>query len=278
MKKVFLLFSLCLLCTIASAQKPYTIYDWSGQVRIKEYKGQLWQPIQKNQQVSGLDSVEIDKKGTLRVIDNRSNLIYKSTSTGKMRVLTIINDAKKQNSRTLAAVNQELLNGAKGSANAPTMQVAGATTRGDDNDITTNMASTFGWLAKMTFQGELRNNATDLILKRHAVFDGVYFEMKNESSQGYYVNVIHLNKQTRKVSLCYIIEQAQAPDVSYIFLPQGESIQLQDLIFNVQPSRDEYILIGTEDQFIPEQIQGELQYLDIESAQPLYKKYKYFKL
>ena len=277
MKKI-LFFYLCAIVAIVFAQKPYNVYDWSGGVQIKEYKTSQWSPIQKNKAISGLDSVDVDKKGYLRIIDTRSNLIYKSTSTGKMRILTIINDAKKQNSRTLSAVNQELLNGVKGSSNAPSMQVVGATTRGSDDDaLMDSIASTFGWIAKNALNGDLVHNSFDLILKCNNLPEGVYFEMQNNSDKGYYVNVLHLNKQTKGINLCYIIEQSQEPDSPFIFLPQGESVKLNNFIFN-RDQTDIFILVGTEDQYIPEQMQSTLQYLDLESAQPLYHRYKHFKL
>lgn len=278
MKKGLCLLSLCLVCITAMAQKPYTIYDWTGHVRMKEYKGQQWMPVQKNQGVTGVDSVDIDKKGSLRIIDSRSNLIYKSTSTGKMRVLTIINDAKKQNSRTLAAVNQELMNSAKTATQSPTMQVVGATTRASDDDRQMDsILSTFGWLANQAQKNELKNNATDFILNSYPTPEGTYFDIKNMSDRGYFVNVLHLDKQTKKINLCYIIEQVEEPDAPYIFLPQGETIQMKGLIFNYDAGKDLFLLVGTEDKFIPEQMQSEMQYMDIETAQPLYHKYKYYK-
>lgn len=278
MKKAIFFLSLCFLSISTMAQKPYTIYDWTGKASIKEYKTTQWSPVKKNQAVSGLDSVSIDKNSTLRIIDTRSNLIYKSTKTGKIRILTIINDAKNQNSRTLSAVNQELLNGAKGSSGAPSMQVVGATSRGsDDEALIDSIASTFGWVAKNAFNGNLVHNSSDLILKCNTLPEGVYFEMQNNSGKGYYVNVLHLNKQTKTMNLCYIIEQSQEPDAPFIFLPQGESVKLNNFIFNRSQS-DIFILVGTEGQYIPEQMQSTLQYLDLESAQPLYHRYKYFKL
>ena len=278
MKKI-LFFYLCAIGAIVFAQKPYNVYDWSGGVQIKEYKTSQWSPVQKNKAISGLDSVDVDKKGYLRIIDTRSNLIYKSTSTGKMRILTIINDAKKQNSHTLAAVNQELMKGVNASSNTPTMQIAGVTTRGDEDEgLVDSISSTLAWLAKMACDNQLANNTTDLILKHHDTPDGTFFEIRNTSKDGYYVNILHVDNQTHKVNLCYIIEQAEEPDAPFLYLPQGEAMQLQNLMFNIDKTKDIVILVATEDQYIPEQVQSTLQYLDIESAQPLYRRYKYDKL
>ena len=276
MKKI-LFFYLCAIGAIVFAQKPYNVYDWSGGVQIKEYKTSQWSPVQKNKAISGLDSVDVDKKGYLRIIDTRSNLIYKSTSTGKMRILTIINDAKKQNSHTLAAVNQELMKGAHSSSNTPTMQIAGATTRGnEDGELIDSISSTLAWLAKMTYRNQLSNHSSEVILKRHDVPEGTFFEIKNTSTKGYYVNILHLDKQTQKVNLCYIIEQAEEPETPFLYLPQGQTMRLQNLMFNIDDTRDIFILVGTKDQYIPEQVQSTLQYLDLDSAQPLYQRYNYY--
>ena len=227
--------------------------------------------------MSGLDSVDIDNNGYLRIIDTRSNLIYKSTSTGKMRILTIINDAKKQNSHTLAAVNQELMKGAHSSSNTPTMQISGATTRGnEDGELIDSISSTLAWLAKMTYRNQLSNHSSEVILKRHDVPEGTFFEIKNTSTKGYYVNILHLDKQTQKVNLCYIIEQAEEPETPFLYLPQGQTMRIQNLMFNIDYTRDIFILVGTEDQYIPEQVQSTLQYLDLDSAQPLYQRYNYY--
>lgn len=276
MKKI-LLFYLCAIGAIVFAQNPYKAYDWSGQVQVKEYKNSHWSPVQKNQAMSGLDSVDIDNNGYLRIIDTRSNLIYKSTSIGKMRMLTIINDAKKQNSHTLAAVNQELMKGVHSSLNTPTMQIAGATSRGDeDGELIDSVSSTLAWLAKMTYRNQLSNHSSEVILKRHDVPEGTFFEIKNTSTKGYYVNILHLDKQTQKVNLCYIIEQAEEPETPFLYLPQGQTMRLQNLMFNIDDTRDIFILVGTEDQYIPEQVQSTLQYLDLDSALPLYQRYNYY--
>lgn len=277
MKKI-LFFYLCAVGAIVFAQKPYNVYDWSGDVQIKEYKTSQWLPVQKSQAISGLDSVDVDKKGYLRILDTRSNLIYKSTSTGKMLMFTIINAARKQNSHSLAAVNHELMKGAHSSSNTPTMQIAGATTRCSDEDVShiDSITSTLAWLAKMAYSNQLANHNYELIMKRHDVPEGAFFEIKNTSKRGYYVNVLHIDKQTQKVNLCYIIEQAEEPETPFLYLPQGQTIRLQNLMFNIDDTRDIFILVGTEDQYIPEQVQSTLQYLDLDSAQPLYQGYNYY--
>ena len=279
MKKTLFLLTLCLIGMHATAQKPYAIYDWTCQASIKEYKGDQWSPIRKDQAVSGLDSIQIAEKGTLRVIDTRTNLIYRSTKTGKMRILNLINDAKSQNSRTLSAVNQELLKSAKSATGTPTMQVVGATTRGDDErGVEDSIAATLGWIAKQAYEEGMLPNASDLILRCHVIPEGVYFEMENQSDRGYYVNVLHINRQTRKMNLCYIIDPAQAPDAPFLFLPKDQSVQLKELVFDRNQANDIYLLVGTEDAYIPEQMQTILQYMDMESVQALYPRYKCYKV
>lgn len=276
MRKIGLILALSILSIMAVAQKSYTIYDWKGQVLVKEYKGKQWHPVQKNQAVGGLDSVSIEKNAVLRVIDNRSNLIFCSTSTGKMRIFNIINDAKKQNSNTLSSVNRELLSGDKSASNKSTMQMTGATTRAtDDEALMDSMLQTFGWLARMALQGELTGSSSDLRLISHDTSDGTWFEMQNASVTGYYVNVLHVNKQSGEVNLGYIIEQSQEADAPFLYLPQGEQMQLQNLVFGIDPANDIFILVGTEDPYIPEQLQSVLQYLDISTAQPQYSRYAF---
>lgn len=278
MKKRVLLIIECIISIVVLAQKPFSVYDWKGHVQLKEDKEQQWKPVHKGQLVSGLDSVDIEKNGMLRVIDKRINLIYKSTSTGKICIYTLINDAKKQKSRTLSAVNKELLSGANNTSKTPTMQVAGATTRsgGNGHDYDDDIASTFRWLGLMALNDELKNDSPDFLMKGHKTSKGTYFEIRNLSNKGYFVNVIHLNKKSKEMSLCYIIEQNIEHDAPYIFLPKGEVIQIKDLLFNINDD-DVYILVGTEDKYIPEQIQDSLHYQKLESAQPLYQRYKYFK-
>ncbi len=245
MKKFSFIIAFCVLSLVALAQKQYAVHDWKGKVLIKEYKGQRWLPAQKNQAVSGLDSVSIEKNGVLRVIDKRSNLIFRSTSTGRMRVFNIINDAKKQNSNTLAAVNRELLHGDKNASKRPTMQMVGATTRGSDNEaLMDSIVQTFGWLANLAIQDKLNNPVSDLLLKRHDTHDGVWFEMQNMTKKDYYVNVLHINKQTKKINLCYIIEQSEEPEMPFLYLPHGEQLQLKNLVFSLDSSTDIYILVG----------------------------------
>lgn len=275
MKKYALFVMTCILYASVLAQKPYVIYDLSGKVDIKEYKGQKWNPAEKKQTVSGVDSVFIAPKGELRIMDNRTNLIYKSTSTGKMRILTIINDAKKQTSNTLAAINRDLLEGAKRQSTSPTMQVVGATTRalGENPELEDSIAATFVAVAQKALRNELLENK-EVQLIENIRGDELTFTIKNNSEEGYFVNVLRINRTAQTVSLCYVISEAmlESEYLPCVYLPQKQSADFSSIPLG-EYSNDLFVLVATENPYHTEYVASVLKYANLsELSFPLYEK------
>ena len=279
MKNVFSILLLSIVCSMCLAQN-YSIYDWKGKVLLKEDNGQSWFPVKKEYSVSDRDSVDIARKGFLRVIDNRNNLIYQSIKPGKFQIIELIQEVQMKKSSIMVSVNRELMKNAK---EPPIKEreliMMGATTRGrsDTMMIPNKIAQTFGWIAAQALHDRLVSNDSSIFLKKHIYKNGtIYFEIKNQMNRGYFVNVLHLNKSTKKISLCYVINEEQALEAPYLYLPEHKTLLMKNLLFNFDKQNDVFILVGTEDGYIPEQMQFVLQYMDIERATPLYDKYVYY--
>lgn len=274
MKRILSLVLICFSCVSMSAQKPYAIYDFSGQIRFKENKTPQWISAQKNQPVNGLDSIDISSKGFVRIIDTRTNQIFKSTITGKTRVLTIINEAKKQSARTLSALNQEMLNGSKAQSGTPTMQVVGATTRGDDATIEDSVATTFAYIAQQSLQNKL-NGSDEIQLIPKKKGKEISFIIASNSEKGYFVNVLRINKATQTVSLCYVLaeELLESDELPCLYLPQHQRIDLSDIRF-VDNSDDLFVLVATDDLYRTESVAAALKYISLSDIfSPKYEKF-----
>lgn len=276
MKSILSLVLICFSCVYMSAQKPYSIYELSGQIRIKENKSQQWTPAHKNQAVSGLDSVEISKKGFVRIIDARTNQIFRSTVTGKTRVLNIINDAKKQSSGTIRRLVNELYASANTQSKAPTMQVVGATTRAleDDSVLEDSIVATFAYVAQQALQNNL-NGSDEVRLNPNKKGEEISFSISNNSEKGYCVNVLRINKAEQTVSLCYILaeELLESKDLPCLYLPQKESIDLSSVLFADNPN-EIYVLVATEDLYRTESVAFALKEMSLTAPIELkYKKY-----
>ena len=276
MKKTLLICFLCVINAIVCADTPCKVYARSGNVFVKVFRTSQWLPVQENQEISILDSVSIGQEGSLSIIDPLGN-IYNSISKGKKRVLNIISEVKEQQSKMLSAINGLMIDEFKSTRKKPS-QIAGLggyTNRGmiEMKDL----VKTWAWLAQQACNDKLQNTDSELVLKRYDTPDGTFFEIQNTSDKAYYVNVLYVDRQTKKVNLCYIIKQEDSED-AYIGLPSGKTIRIEEMKFRIDESKDIFILVGTEDEYIPEVIQSALQCEDVEQAEPLYAEYTYYKL
>ena len=75
-----------------------------------------------------------------------------------------------------------------------------------------DLVKTWAWLAQQACNDKLQNTDSELVLQRYDTPDGTFFEIQNTSDKAYYVNVLHVDRQTKKVNLCYIIKQEDSED------------------------------------------------------------------
>lgn len=272
MKKITLLLLSTLVCATLFAQHSYEVYDWQGNVLLKARNTSAWSPVSKAQPVSILDSVDIQKKAQLRLLDVRTNQLYSSATTGKVRVKSIIDYAREQDGTIIATLNKQLSNNLKNQNAETSMSVLGATTRGDGDGLLDSIAETFIYLAQEVMQGNMPQPNKELVLNRHQKDGSLWFSIENRSEANQYVNILCINTKQQTVALAYSIQPADN-NVPYILLPESESISLKDITFRQSPDVV-YLLVATADAYDTYQLSFSLLYAHLNRPhQPLYKRY-----
>lgn len=248
----------------------YEVFDVKGAIQIKHRGDVEWSIAKKGFPLGLLDSVHIETKGAIKIVDFRNNAVYLSNEIGYYRVKDIRDAAKEQSTKVLAAVWEQIK---REDTQSPYMKQPGATTRGLSLQVADSIAQTIAYVGK-----QLTNNAVkytqDLTLKTHISGEEIYFAISNSTTRSYCVNVVLYNKESKKASLCYVINPVQS-DTPYILLPANKTIELPMWRFTVPSTQEAYLLFATENSYDSNHLQHLLQNIDWETiSEPLYQAYK----
>ena len=246
MKKV-LVIALCLVCGLA-AQAQFRVYKHTGKVeyRVKKDNNAVWKTVEDGIELSSIDSLRIPKKGSIRLEHIQKGLFYTSCSTGKTRVLDVVLEAQKENTRrTLARLNKEIDTG-KQRENTFAMSAVGGVERGSETDKEfEQLVEQFAWIGAQAVSGKQSPKEEGLRFTKNKVGDELDFIYENRTNKNYHMNVLHINKRTNIASLCYVIN----PNVSYGTCPITPggccSCSNKDLFFP-NTENDVYVLVATE--------------------------------
>lgn len=257
--------------TLYGQSSNYEIFDFQNSVQIKPRGKEQWSVAQKGNTLGLIDSVKISTNGKIRILDIRTNEVYRSDKPGNYRVKDIRDAAREQSSKMFAAVCAQIKKG--DTDHHSDMNMVGATTRGEYQDATESIAQTIAYIGK-----QLTNNTVkytqDLTLKTHVLGEEIYFSISNSSTKSYCVNVVLYNKESKKASLCYVINPAQS-DTPYILLPANRTLELPMWRFTAPSPQEAYILFATEQSYDSYHLQHILQNLNWGTiSEPAYQAYK----
>jgi hypothetical protein len=262
-----------ILCSIVlyGQSSNYEIFDVQNFVQVKTRGAEQWNIAKKGNAIGLIDSIKINTNGKIRILDIRTNEIYRSDKPGNYRVKDIRDAAQEQSSKMFAAVCAQIKKDDTG--HHSDMNMVGATTRGEYQDATEAIAQTIAYIGK-----QLTNNTVkytqDLTLKTHVSGEEIYFSISNSSTKSYCVNVVLYNKESKKASLCYVINPAQS-DTPYILLPANRTLELPMWRFTTPSPQEAYILFATEQSYDSYHLQHILQNLNWGTiSEPAYQAYK----
>lgn len=251
---VWLLFG----CIILYGQNNYyEIFAIQNDVRQKSRGASCWAIPQKGMKLGLLDSIYLAKNSQIRILDIRTNEVYRSEKPGYYRVKDIRDQAKKQSSDMLSAVYAQLKN-----SNAPnetsTMRVVGATLRGSQSEsIEDSLAHSIIAIGNDVFQNNTQYTST-LRLNMIPNGDYVYFNISNLSDKDYCINIARYDNSLKKVSLCYDINPTMS-EFPYIVIPAHQTLELSMWQFLSPSDAEQYILIATEFTYDTSRVQKILQ-------------------
>lgn len=227
--------------TLAFGQSNYEVFDTSNIVKIKSRSASEWVEVTKGMSLSLLDSVYIDNRSSIRIIDLRSNEVYSVDTKGGYRVKDIRDYARKQSAKLVNAVYAQLVDG---ESEGESMKMVGATMRGDAESFEQNLAMAIISGCK-GLNSSTKMQYPDLQFNQHIIGNEVYFSITNNTAKDFCVNVVLYDHNMSKVALCYVINPTEC-EYPYIYLQSGQTIELPSWRFAAPSGDEEYMLIATE--------------------------------
>ena len=262
------------------AKTSYRIYAVKGKVMVKTNDAPKWKRAEMDLPLQAMDSVRIHNGETIRIVSELQHNIYTADEPGVFSILDCVDKAKSKNSRHVSrGVIQEIKTGRKETMasylNTHSMNVSGVGTRETIIPVSTSnpysnerleqLANTFAWIGARACSGEESPLIEGVSFIRNKIDGEWSFEFVNNSDKDYYINVLHINKRTNIVSLCYVITSDDEV-TSCPMTPSGYSACVMDVYYPDTPE-DVYVLVATENWFDTEAMDNELIYHPIHKAQ-----------
>lgn len=263
--KRYLFIPLCLLCGWMSSHAQYRVYSYEGNVQYKQAgKEARWKAIEEDLELTLTDSVSISDKGAIRIEYIPQSKTYTIKGEKKSAVYQLVRDVKNTlASRILKGLNISILSGKKDTMehSIHAMEVLGGAARATaeptiDYD---QLAEQLAWIGAQACSKKKSPTIDGITLKRHKLSGGeLDFEFENRTNIDYHINVLHVNKRTHSVSLCYVI----TPDVkanACPITPSGFCSCAMDVYFP-DGQDDVYVLVALKEPYDSYVLDNELLY------------------
>lgn len=270
MKRILFIL-LCVVCAFvaAQAQSHYRIYAYTGKVEYKPKNGTTaWQPVRDGMTVGILDTLRIPQNASARVEHVERHMIYTSQSNGDLSIYQLVREAKNQNARNVTQrLNKEMASGTVKPIDKHAMRVVGIGTRGgiQSRDSIAKLADMFAWIGAQACSGAKSPKIDGVVFKKNKVFREWDFVYENHTDKDYFMNVLHVNKLTGAVSLCYVTTSEIDEPTTCPIVPGGYCQCGTEVYFPIS-ANDVYILIATELAFDTEALDNELARHPIDKA------------
>lgn len=245
MKRTLILLFLCLGCGGMVLHSQYRISYYQGTVECK--KGNSWIAALNGLGLSDGDSIRISKGGSLKIKDLQSGLTYNQKNfSGETTVYAYVDgDRENRFGQVVRRTNKEINTGNSQPAVRPVKK--GGTARAsltENGEELEQLADMFAWIGGQACSGKESPKLNGLTFKRYKFGDELDFIFDNRTDKDYYMNVLHINKQTGFVSLCYVVNPEQSGDACPITQAGTHSCNIDPFFPDTED--DVYVLIATE--------------------------------
>lgn len=279
MKRV-LIIPLCLFCGYLGVLAQYRVYAYEGQVMCKNpAKQSAWKAVVEDMELSATDSLYIAPKAVIRVEYMPQNKTYTIRGEAKNNIYQLIRDAKNTLAvRILRGLNISILSGQKDtmSHSIHAMEVLGGVSRATqvssvDYD---NLAEQLAWIGAQACTQKKSPIIDGVTLKRHKLSGGeLDFEFDNLTDNDYYINILHVNKRTHTLSLCYVITPEVKANACPI-TPSGFCSCAMDVYFP-DGQDDVYVLVALKEPYDSYTLDNELLYYRTDKAKKVQTDIQY---
>ena len=284
MKKV-LFVALCLLCSWSTmyAQYEYTVETFGGDVLYKTYALSQWKTLQPKLILSTDDSIWVKKGGFARI--EYGNCPYEFTTPCISTVGELVKNKRIERSKHFST--KGLLKEIGSDNTQPfqmkqvgagkMLQVGSGGTRGNlviDLINYEALADTLTQIGALACAGEKSPKVKGLVLVRHKPNkDEVGFDLENHTDKDYHMNVLHINKRTNKISLCYVVSSYVKENACPI-TPSGFCSCDMDIFFP-DTKDDIYVLIALDYPYDSQKLDEELFFHQINEVKNMDVRIKY---
>lgn len=258
MKRISLLLIVISLACTLSAQTRYLVYKCSGDVTVNRFRTEEWTRVSRQDSLILFDMVNIPKNGSMVVLDTKSKGLYSFEGRGKaMSLKALIQEALKKSDNITAALNKELLSKSEDKDPESYRQIAAAYRGG--NKGASYLDSLEMRLSKEIAEAYAEDESVRSVILDHPEgnlgFKGsicrssenaIYFEFSNDSEQDLFVNALYINKYGES-HICYEFDYSSPS--SYIFLPKGETIKLEQYLFAPLSGKEKLLFFATSRQY-----------------------------
>ena len=235
MKKYLLFLLLCFIGIASLAQSHYLVQNFNGEIMYKSSGDLKWTNVRKKMPLQVTDSLYVPINGNVVISDKNTHINHCFSQNGAYVVRSIL---KKTQDGFLDILKRLAKTLVPGSIPPPINFFSVGVSHMGDSSIEDSIATI---LSAYMFD---RNN-------------NYIFEVTNNSANGYYFNVAKIDRNQKKINICYnfseIVED-EAVELS-LFVPSGVTIPLNDIPFMVT-RRDDFFLFATDRKFSVEVLQS----------------------
>lgn len=269
MKRImFIIF--CLIygwTTIYSHEETYTIETCGGDAIYKKVGTSTWQAVHSDLVLFSNDSICLKGEGYVTIEYRNHSYLFKSPRLEK--IYNIVQEKKKEDSKryTKNSFLREI--GANESKQTPfQMQQLGiGDGRGQGKDTIDYeiLAATLASIGALVCTETESPQIKGISFEQFNVDEkGLNFEYSNSSGKDYYINVLHVNKRTNKISLCYVI-MPNGQKCGCPITPNGYVSCNREIYFPDTPD-DIYFLMALDYPYNSYELDNELVYHTINMA------------
>lgn len=276
----FLFITLCILCGWVSGHAQFRVYSYEGKVRYKKAGQEArWNAVEEDTELTSADSLYVPRKGTIRIEYIPQSKTYTIKGERKNDLYQLVRDAKNTlASRILKGLNISILSGEKDTMgnSIHAMEVLGGSSRatGESAIDYDQLAEQLAWIGAQACAGKPSPTIDGITLKRHKLSGGeLDFEFDNLTDNDYYINILHVNKRTHTLSLCYVITPEVKANACPI-TPSGFCSCAMDVYFP-DGQDDVYVLVALKEPYDSYVLDNELLYYRTDKAKKVQTDIQY---
>ena len=271
MKKILLI----LLCFISGwsaihAKEEYIIEGYGGSVKYKKENSKEWRSVSNNLILFVGDLICLEKGGYVTIGDRHTSYNFSSPCTSEIKKL--VQDKRNEQSKQFTTISflQEIGANKKKTSPFQMKQVGIGGPRGGVDKTKTDtidyerLSQTLAKVGALACSKKKSPKIKGIAFNKIITDEGLCFEYSNSSGYDYYINVLHVNKRTKKISLCYVIMK-DVKEQACPITPNGFTSCNREIYFP-NTEDDVYVLIALDYPYDSYVLDNELFYYPIDTV------------